>query len=95
MDREYLKKLAHQLMFELSEEEIEELLQSFPLWEEQFSLLNQLDTDDAEAMFFPSDAVSYWLREDVAQEPLSHKQVFENAAVVKDGMIVVAKAADR
>ena len=47
-DREYFKKLAHQLMFDLSDEEADGIVKEFGELETQMSLLDQVNTDDTE-----------------------------------------------
>ena len=51
---EYFHKLANDLKFDLSDEEIEELKKDFVAVEEQVSLFEKVDTEGVEPMVYPS-----------------------------------------
>ena len=50
---EYFHKLANDLKFDLSDEEIEELKKDFVAVEEQVSLFEKVDTEVVEPMVYP------------------------------------------
>ena len=61
-DREYFRKLAHQLMFDLSDEEADGIVKEFGELETQMSLLDQVNTDDTEEMIYPFEqATSFYV----------------------------------
>ena len=95
MTRTELEKLAGQLMFKLSETEIDDLLKDFILWEKQFALLDELDMSQTEEMFYPQEREITYMREDVITDCLELPEVLLNAPQHKDDMIVVAKGSDR
>ena len=53
---EYFHKLANDLKFDLSDEEIEELKKDFVAVEEQVSLFEKVDTEGVEPMVYPFEA---------------------------------------
>jgi len=90
-DKEFYQTLARQLMFELSDEEAEEVKNEFTYLLEQLELLEKVDTDGVEEMIYPfEDEVSY-IREDEIGEYLSQEEALKNAKKVKQGMVLVPK----
>jgi len=90
-DKEFYQTLARQLMFELSDEEAEEVKNEFTYLLEQLELLEKVDTDGVEEMIYPfEDEVSY-IREDEIGEYLSQEEALMNAKKVKQGMVLVPK----
>ncbi len=89
--KEYFKHLANQIMFDLSDQEVEELQEDFKTLTQQMELLNKIDTDDVEAMVYPFDVENTYLREDVVDHVISQEEALENAPLVKERMIVVPK----
>ena len=67
---EYFHKLANDLKFDLSDEEIEELKKDFVAVEEQVSLFEKVDTEGVEPMVYPFEAPTTFLREDVVSDVL-------------------------
>ena len=90
-DKEFYQTLARQLMFELSDEEAEEVKNEFTYLLEQLELLEKVDTDGVEEMIYPfEDEVSY-IRGDEIGEYLSQEEALMNAKKVKQGMVLVPK----
>jgi aspartyl/glutamyl-tRNA(Asn/Gln) amidotransferase, C subunit len=90
-DKEFYQALARQLMFELSDEEAEEVKNEFTYLLEQLELLEKVDTDGVEEMIYPfEDEVSY-IRRDEIGEYLSQEEALKNAKKVKQGMVLVPK----
>ncbi|MDF9823758.1 aspartyl-tRNA(Asn)/glutamyl-tRNA(Gln) amidotransferase subunit C [Breznakia sp. PF5-3] len=88
---EYFKKLANQIMFDLSDEEIVSLKADFEIMLQQMELLNKIDTDGITEMVYPFEDETYFLREDKINHVLSQEDALENAPETKDGQIVVPK----
>ena len=80
---EYFHKLANDLKFDLSDEEIEELKKDFVAVEEQVSLFEKVDTEGVEPMVYPFEAPTTFLREDVVSDVLTQEEALTN---VKDQM---------
>lgn len=91
MDQEYFKKLANQLMFDLSEQEIEELQKEFKILQEQISLLEKINTEDVEEMVYPFEAETTFLREDVVDHVVSRDEALCNVSSVMAGHVHVPK----
>lgn len=90
--KEVLKTTAHNLMFDMSEEEFDELVKDFDSFLEQLKLLNDVeDVDNKEPMVFPFDVTNDYLREDEVEEPLSVDDVLKNSSEVVNGQIRVPK----
>lgn len=88
---EYFKKLASDLKFDLSEEEIEELKKDFIAVEKQVELFDSIDTEGVEPMVFPFETPTVFLREDVVDEVLDQKEALQNVKDVRMGHVHVPK----
>ena len=90
--KEVLKETAHSLMFDMTDEQYDELVNDFTSLVEQMKLIGELDgVDNSEPMVFPFEVCSDYLREDIANPPLSKEAVLKNAKDVKDGQIRLPK----
>ena len=78
---EYFHKLANDLKFDLSDEEIEELKKDFVAVEKQVSLFEKVDTEGVEPMVYPFETPTVFLREDVVSDVLTQEEALKN---VKD-----------
>ena len=90
-DREYFKKLAHQLMFDLSDEEADGIVKEFGELETQMSLLDQVNTDDTEEMIYPFEQATQFLREDVVTNVISQADAMKNVKKNLEGHFVLPK----
>lgn len=88
---EYFKKLANDLKFDLSEEEIEELKKDFVEVEKQVQLFDSIDTDGIDPMVYPFETPTTFIREDEVEEVLSQEEALKNAKDVRMGHIHVPK----
>ena len=90
--KEVLKEAANKLMFDISEEQTDMLLNEFDIIVKQMELIGDIEgVDDAEPMTFPFDVTNSYLREDVAGEPLNRDDALKNAKDVVDGQIRLPK----
>ena len=88
INKETLKTAANKLMFEMSEEQYNNVLSEFGIIISQMELIGKIEgVDNATPMTFPFDVTSTYLREDVATEPLSRDEALKNAKDVVDGQI--------
>ena len=88
IDKETLKTAANKLMFEMSEEQYNNLLNEFGIITTQMELIGKIEgVDNASPMTFPFDVTSTYLREDEATEPLDRDVALKNAKDVVDGQI--------
>ena len=90
-DREYFRKLAHQLMFDLSDEEAAGIVKEFGELETQMSLLDQVNTDDTEEMIYPFEQATSFLRDDVVTNVISQADAMKNVKKNLEGHFVLPK----
>ena len=70
---EYFKKLAHDIMFDLNDEEVSELQEEFKVLLQQIELLDGIDTEGVEEMIYPFEAETTFLREDSVDNVISQE----------------------
>lgn len=88
INKETLKTAANKLMFDMSEEQYNHLLNEFDVIVSQMNLIGKIEgVDNATPMTFPFDVTSTKLREDVASTPLERDVALKNAKDVVDGQI--------
>ena len=90
-DREYFRKLAHQLMFDLSDEEADGIVKEFGELETQMGLLDKVNTDDTEEMIYPFEQATQFLREDVVTNVISQADAMKNVKNNLEGHFVLPK----
>lgn len=90
-DREYFRKLAHQLMFDLSDEEADGIVKEFGELETQMSLLDKVNTDDTEEMIYPFEQATTFLRDDVVTNVISQADAMKNVKKNLEGHFVLPK----
>lgn len=90
-DSAYFKKLAHNLMFDLSDAEAEDIVQEFETLTRQLELLEAIDTTGVEEMIYPFEEETSFLREDEMSNVITQKEALANAPKVKQGHFVVPK----
>ena len=69
-------------MFDLSEQEIDELQEEFKVLVSQMELLEKIDTDGVEPMIYPFEAETSYIREDEVAHVLTAEAALRNAADV-------------
>lgn len=89
--KEYFKKLANQIMFDLSDEEVSELQEDFKTLTKQMELLDKIDTENVEPMVYPFEEATLYMREDVVTNQITQEEALLNAPKKQDGQIVVPK----
>ena len=88
INKETLKTAANKLMFDMSEEQYNHLLNEFDVIVSQMNLIGKIEgVDNATPMTFPFDVTSTKLREDIATTPLDRDIALRNAKDVVDGQI--------
>ncbi len=91
MEKNYFKKLANQLMFDLNTEELQDIENEFKVLTQQLDLLEEIDTENVEPMIYPFENPTTFLREDTVENVISNELAMENVSKVKDGMVVVPR----
>ena len=90
--RDVLKDASLRLMFTMTEEQYDVLLDEFSILIQQMELIGAIPgIDDVEPMTFPFDVTVSALREDVPTTPLSKEDVVKNAGSVLNGEIKLPK----
>lgn len=90
--KEVLKKAANNLMFDMTDEEYETLLNEFEVIIKQMEIISSIEgVDEVEPMTFPFEVATDYLREDVPSKPLERDVALKNAKDVVDGQIRLPK----
>ncbi len=90
-EKEMLRKLANDVMFDLNDQEISELQEEFDIYLKQMELLNRIDTEGVEEMVYPFEAPTTFIRDDEHEYALSAADALANAPKVTANHIVVPK----
>ena len=92
VNKEVLKVTANKLMFDMSDEQYDNLVAEFDILIKQMNLIGEIEgVDEVEPMTFPFDVTNSYLREDEATTPLNREEVLKNAKDVVDGQIRLPK----
>lgn len=92
IDKDVLIDAAHRLMFDMSSEEYDTLLEEFKILTKQMETIGRIEgLDRYEPMTFPFYCHTSVLREDVPEPPLSIEEALGNAGSVMDGQIKLPK----
>ncbi|MBR2825719.1 MAG: Asp-tRNA(Asn)/Glu-tRNA(Gln) amidotransferase subunit GatC [Solobacterium sp.] len=91
MNKEYFKKLAKQLMFELSDEESEDIVKEFETLNKQLALLEKVNTDGVEPMVYPFEDETTFLREDEVTHVISQEDALANVKDKIEGHFILPK----
>jgi hypothetical protein len=90
-DREYFRKLANQLMFNISDEEADELVSEFGTLEKQFAIMEEIDTDGVEEMIYPFEEPTTYIRHDEPDHVISQDDAMRNVTKKLEGHFVLPK----
>lgn len=92
INKDVLKDAARRLLFDMSEEEYDTLLQEFAVLTKQMETIGKIPgLEDYEPMTFPFDCHTSYLREDIPEEPLEREEALRNAGSVFEGQIKLPK----
>lgn len=92
VNKDVLKDTASRLMFNMSEDEYDTLLNEFDVIIKQMELIGNIEgVDEITPMTFPFDVSNSFLREDVASSPLDKAEALKNAKDVVDNQIRLPK----
>ena len=90
-DVAYFKKLAKQLMFELSDEEANDIVNEFEVLNSQMALLDAVDTEGVEPMVYPFEDETSFLREDEVTNMVSQEEALKNVDKKLEGHFILPK----
>ncbi|MEG0274544.1 MAG: Asp-tRNA(Asn)/Glu-tRNA(Gln) amidotransferase subunit GatC [Longicatena sp.] len=88
---EYFKKLANGIMFDINDQEAEELKEEFKVLLDQIDVLNEIPTDGVEEMVYPFELETSFLRSDEVDRVISQEDALANVKSVKAGHVHVPK----
>lgn len=91
MNKEEVKVLANNLMFEVDDNEADDIVSDFELLEKMLNFFEEIDTDGVEEMIYPFEDETSYFREDEVTNVLSQKDALSNAAKVISGHVVVPR----
>lgn len=88
VSKEVLKNAANKLMFDLTDEQYDNLLAEFNVIISQMNIIGDIKgVDEATPMTFPFDVTNSYLRDDVPTAPLKKEEALRNAKDVVDDQI--------
>ena len=88
---EMLKKLGLKTMFNISDEEMPELVEEYDIFMNHVSVLEKIDTAGVEPLAYPYEIETSFLREDNPVDVISLEDVLANAKSVQENQIKVPK----
>ena len=92
VNKDVLKDAANRLLFDMSDEQYQMLLEEFGVIQDQFKLIGNIDgVDEVSPMTFPFDVTVTYLREDTPSTPLNKDDVLRNAGSTMNGQIKLPK----
>ncbi len=90
--RSLLKKAAHGIMLDMTEEQYALLENEFEILLRQMDLIgNIVGIDEVAPMTFPFEVATEAMREDIAADPTSQADILMNVGFVEDHQIKVPK----
>lgn len=91
LNEEILRKCAKGLMFDMTDEQYELILNEFDITLEQLKLINDIDLSNVSPMTFPFECYTDFLREDEELSTISRDDALSNAKDVVDNQIRLPK----
>ena len=92
VSKEVLKTAASKMMFEMDDNQYDQLIKELNIFLEQVDLIGDIPhIDEVTPMTFPFEVTNSYLREDEVEESLSQEEALKNASDVKDGQIRLPK----
>ena len=91
LNEEILRQCAKGLMFDMTDEQYELILNEFDITLEQLKLINDVDLSNVSPMTFPFECYTDFLREDEEISTISRDDALSNAKDVVDNQIRLPK----
>lgn len=88
---EMLKKIGLKTMFNISDEEMPELIEEYDMFMNHVAVLEKIDTEGKEPLAYPYEIETSFLREDEPVDVISREDILKNAKSVQDNQIKVPK----
>ena len=90
-DAAYFKGLAHQLMFDLSDQEADDIVKEFDTLNRQLELLDAVNTDGVEPMVYPFEEETSFLRDDQVSNVITQEEALSNVDKKLEGPFVLPR----
>ncbi|QVK01790.1 Asp-tRNA(Asn)/Glu-tRNA(Gln) amidotransferase subunit GatC [Mycoplasma mycoides] len=90
-NKEFWKELAHDFMFELNDEELENLMSVEDKLFDDFKKITSIDTTGVEPTFYTVNQIHSYLRDDEPIQTNCQKEILENAPTKHDDYITIAR----
>ena len=91
-NKEILKDAANRLLFDMTDEQYDTLLNEFDIITKQMEIIGKDSLiDDLEPMVLPFECSTSYLREDVPSTPLDKEDAIKNAQNKQEGQIKLPK----
>jgi aspartyl-tRNA(Asn)/glutamyl-tRNA(Gln) amidotransferase subunit C len=90
-DAAYFKGLAHQLMFDLSDQEADDIVKEFDTLNRQLELLDAVNTDGVEPMVYPFEEETSFLRDDQVSNVITQEEALSNVDKKLEGHFVLPR----
>ncbi len=91
LNRQDIRKLAKNLMFDLSDDEISDIQSEFEVLMKQLALLEAIDTETIEPMVTPFETPTHFLREDEVDAVIPVEEALLNAPKRDGNYFVIPK----
>lgn len=91
MNKEKIKELALDIMFDVTDEEAQDIENDFVTLEKMLGFFDTINTDGVDEMIYPFEEATSYLREDEVTDVISQKDALSNVSNQKQGHVVVPK----
>lgn len=91
MNKEKVKELANDLMFNVNDKEIDDTIKEFDSLDKMIGFFDTIDTSNVEEMIYPLDVETVYLRDDEESNKISQEDALSNVQKKKQGHFLVPK----
>ena len=91
MNKEKVKELANDLMFNVNDKEIDDTIKEFDSLDKMIGFFDTIDTSNVEEMIYPLDVETVYLRDDEESNKISQEDALFNVQKKKQGHFLVPK----
>lgn len=94
-NRNYILKLASDLMFELTMDEVIQVESDSMDFMEQIRELQEIDTESVEMMSYPFETLRTSLRDDVVSHVITQEVAFKNAPKIEGDYFEIVQVVEK
>lgn len=95
LDRDLIIKLSKDLMLELSDDEVDNIVEESALYLNYVSHLQAIDCKGVDAMSYPFEEETSWLRDDEESHVIDRERAFLNAPRHDDEYFEIVKVVQK